>query len=166
MRPRHYITAYNLARCAHEGQFDKTGEPYFGHPYQVSIIAGRYFPDDDVDFWIARSTGLLHDVVEDTETTLDDLRVAGMPRQVIEAVKVLTRRPGEDRKYYLERIIEGPRIPLAVKIADMTHNMDPDRIYAVARVDVRMARRLERKYRNEYPMLLSEWDRRKVGADV
>jgi len=70
---------------------------------------------------------VLHDVVEDTDVTLDDLRAEGFPAQVIEAIQALTKQPGETR---LEAARRAARHPIArvVKLADVTDNMNIRRI--------------------------------------
>src|SRR2546426_98281 len=87
--------AIQLARRAHEGQLDKSGRPYIWHPLRVM---GRVSGDRE------RMVAVLHDVVEDTEVTTEDLVQAGCPSDVLQAVDAISQRPGEDHEAYLARV--------------------------------------------------------------
>src|SRR5215210_371579 len=89
--------AIELARQAHAGQFDKAGEPYISHPLRVMAAM-----DNDE----ARMVAVLHDVVEDTAVTLEDLANAGYPAAVVEAVGLLTKPAQADYLEYVRRIKE------------------------------------------------------------
>lgn len=110
--------AQALCRRAHEGQVDKAGQPYWQHPFAVAQrVQGR----------MEKVVAYLHDVVEDTDVTLDDLRKAGFSEQVAEAVDALTRRDGEDYlSEYLPRVCHND-VARAVKKAGLAHNTDPSR---------------------------------------
>lgn len=110
--------ALKLATIAHSGQIDKGGKPYILHPISVAKI---------VETEEEKTVALLHDVIEDTPVTLEELRENGLPESVVVAVDVLTKRPGVDYGDYIQRVKQNP-LALAVKIADMTHNMDLSRI--------------------------------------
>lgn len=70
---------------------------------------------------------MLHDVVEDTNVTVNDLKEAGFSDEVVSAVSTITKKVGEDYEEYLNRVKQNP-IALRVKIADMEHNSDISRI--------------------------------------
>ena len=70
---------------------------------------------------------MLHDVVEDTDVTVNDLKEAGFSDEVVSAVSTITKKAGEDYEEYLNRVKQNP-IALRVKIADMEHNSDISRI--------------------------------------
>ena len=107
-----------IATAAHQGQVDKGGYPYIGHPAAVaSMVEGE---DETAVAW-------LHDTVEDTDMTLDRLREEGFPEEIIRAVDAMTRREGEPRGEYLERVKADP-IARKVKLADLRHNSDISRI--------------------------------------
>ena len=76
--------ALKLAYAAHAGQVDKAGMPYIFHPYEVAL---QVQTEEEV------CVALLHDVVEDTDWTMEDLRAAGFPETVLEAVQLLTHDP-------------------------------------------------------------------------
>jgi GTP diphosphokinase / guanosine-3',5'-bis(diphosphate) 3'-diphosphatase len=110
--------AIDLAKRAHTGQVDKAGKPYLDHPLRVMA---KMSSDEE------KMVAVLHDAVEDSDLSLDELRREGFPAQVIEAIDAITKREGEDYETYLARVTTD-RIALTVKIADMTDNMDISRI--------------------------------------
>lgn len=122
-----------VAERAHRGQVDKAGAPYVGHPRRV---AARLSDPAHV------AVALLHDVVEDTGATLDDLRALGLPDLVVDAVDALTKRPGETLRESMRRVAANP-VAASVKRADVSDNLSPER---VARLDDATRERLEGKY--------------------
>ena len=110
--------ARDVAFEAHAGQYDKAGQPYYLHPYAV---AERVEGGDT-----ERAVAYLHDVVEDTPITLDDLRGMGFPEEVIDGVDAMSRREGETYTDYIYRVRENP-CARNVKLADLSHNTDPSR---------------------------------------
>lgn len=134
--PDFVAKAQSLARQVHSGQTDKAGEPYFGH---VSRVAASVVPQEPV--YIAAA--LLHDVVEDSGVTLDDLATRGFPSEVVIAVGLLTRQKHVPSEEYYRRIRSNP-IALAVKLSDIGDNADPARL---ARLDTPTRQRLISKYR-------------------
>lgn len=110
--------AVALAARAHAGQLDKAGEPYLLHPLRVMLAVAT--PEE-------RMAAVLHDVVEDTSVTLEELRVSGYPEVVVRALEALTRRPGETRLESARRAAADP-VALAVKLADNADNLDPTRL--------------------------------------
>ena len=111
------IRAMNLAYAAHHGQFDKGGVPYIFHPIHLA---------EQMDDEISTCVALLHDTVEDTAVTLAQL-AKEFPKEVVEAVRLLTH--AEDVEYfdYVRAIKENP-VAVKVKLADLDHNGDPKRI--------------------------------------
>ena len=103
-----------------EGKTDKAGLPYYNHLLKVYANVDNY---DEIII------ALLHDVVEDSEVTFDDLKVYGYPENILEALRVLTKKKGEYYPDYIERIIDSNNIQaLNVKLADLKHNVDINRI--------------------------------------
>ena len=96
-----------------------------------------------------KATTLLHDVVEDSTITFDDLLRLGMPHSVVTAVRLLTKRKGEDYSIYLSRVKAHP-IAKSVKLADLMHNMDITRLSAPTEKDLERVR----KYRVAYQFLM------------
>ncbi|HRC62970.1 MAG TPA: HD domain-containing protein, partial [Dehalococcoidia bacterium] len=111
-------TALAIAVEAHRGQVDKAGQPYILHPLRV--MARVSTPAE-------RLVAVLHDVVEDSPTTLDDLRAAGFPEEVVRAVDFLTRREDETYEAFIERVTGDP-LARRVKLADLEDNMTITRL--------------------------------------
>jgi (p)ppGpp synthase/HD superfamily hydrolase len=107
-----------LAVQAHCGQKDKAGQPYFLHPLRVML---------SMETETERMAAVLHDVVEDTGVTLEDLRTRGYPEEVIMAVEALTRRETETYDQFIERVGRNP-MARKVKIADLQDNIDLGRL--------------------------------------
>jgi (p)ppGpp synthase/HD superfamily hydrolase len=112
--------AIALAAQAHEGQVDKAGAPYILHPLRMML---------SVDTPEARVAAVLHDVVEDTPVSLEELRVEGFSEAVIGAVEALTKRPEEEDDYdaFIRRVAPNP-LARQVKLADLRDNCDVSRI--------------------------------------
>ena len=108
--------AMHIAYSAHHGQLDKSGAPYIFHPIHLAEQM-----EDEFSCYAA----LLHDVVEDTDVTLDDLR-KDFPEEVAEAVRLLTHEEDVPDLEYLTAIKANP-IALKVKLADNAHNADQTR---------------------------------------
>ncbi|MGN1014550.1 MAG: HD domain-containing protein [Butyricicoccus sp.] len=131
--------AMRLAYQAHHGQVDKSGVPYIFHPIHVA----EQMNDEN-----STTAALLHDVVEDTEWTLEDLKREGFAPEVLEAVRLLTHDPAEPYLDYVRRLGGNP-IARAVKLADLRHNSDPTRMPCA---DDSAAKRRE-KYRKAMVLL-------------
>ena len=131
--------AMKLCFAAHKDQVDKSGMPYVFHPFHVA----EQMTDE-----LSTVTALLHDVVEDTPYTLEDLRQMGFPEPVLAALALLTH--GEDVPYldYVAQIKANP-IARAVKLADLRHNSDLSRL---SQVDAAALERVE-KYKKAMEML-------------
>jgi (p)ppGpp synthase/HD superfamily hydrolase len=110
--------AIAIAAKAHEGQVDKAGAPYILHPLRVMLHVATIEE---------RIAAVLHDVVEDTEVTLEVLRKEGFSEEVVNAIDSLTRRPEEDYDAFVARAASNP-IGRQVKLADMEDNSDLSRI--------------------------------------
>lgn len=107
-----------LARRAHEGQLDKAGEPYINHPLHVA---------ESMDTEEETCVALLHDVLEDSDFTADDLREAGMSEEVVCAVELLTHDERVDYFDYVRAVAQSP-LAAKVKRADLEHNLDTSRL--------------------------------------
>lgn len=86
---------------------------------------------------------LLHDVIEDTDTTLDDMTLAGMPDAVVEAVGLLTHKRGTPYMDYIEGLADNP-IAKKVKLADLEHNSDLSRLPEVTERDLKRIEKYKR----------------------
>lgn len=131
--------------AAHKDQTTRDGAPYCYHPITVAEIA-----DPMNKFPKLRMVCLLHDVIEDTHWTDVMLLEAGIPDDVVEGVIAITKIDGELYGDYIIRVMNNILATLA-KIADMTHNMDMERLPYIRVKDVIR----NRKYRNFRNMLKS-----------
>jgi (p)ppGpp synthase/HD superfamily hydrolase len=145
--------AKSIAALAHHGQVDAIGAPYSGHLARVAsraeTIRGRMA--NPLDRFEVEAAAWLHDVLEDTPVTSDELRIAGIPAGVLLAVNLLTHRGG-DRATYLQAITANP-LALLVKISDTVDNSDPVRLAAVN--DPERKDRLATKYEGQLEMLIN-----------
>jgi guanosine-3',5'-bis(diphosphate) 3'-pyrophosphohydrolase len=122
-----------LATNAHAGQFDRGGNPYILHPLKVM----HYLKTTDEEL---QCMALLHDVVEDTKTTWKDLEEIGCTERVINAVKALTKQPGQTYNEYKESVFANEDA-MRVKLCDLRHNTDIRRLKGVTQKDIeRMAK--------------------------
>ncbi|MFD0559497.1 HD domain-containing protein [Stackebrandtia endophytica] len=136
-----------LAAHYHRGQRDKSGRPYIHHPRAVAEFVAETGGSTH-----QRMAALLHDVVEDTEATIDDLAGHGVPEPVLTLVEALTKRDGETYEDYLARVVAVPGAAL-VKRADIRHNSLPDRM---SRLGAPTRARLLSKYRRAGRLLNDE----------
>jgi (p)ppGpp synthase/HD superfamily hydrolase len=120
------MRAARLAERSHRGQVDKVGKAYIGHPARIAMAVRDEGYSDEVE-----AVAWLHDVVEDTAVTLDDLRADDFPERVVEAVDAISKRKGESFADYYERVKANP-IALVVKWHDVADNADPKRLALVA----------------------------------
>ena len=113
------MTEKALKTCfeAHKNQYDKSGMPYVFHPFHLA----EQMTDE-----ISTTCALLHDVVEDTDITLEDLAEMGFPKDVLEVLDLLTHKEGVEYMDYI-KIISQNKIAVKVKIADLIHNSDTTR---------------------------------------
>jgi (p)ppGpp synthase/HD superfamily hydrolase len=117
--------AMQVSYSAHKDQVDKAGTPYIFHPIHVAEQM-----EDETTVCVA----LLHDVVEDTEMTFEQLLHEGFPGEVVDALRVLTHDLGVPYMEYIEQIKESRnRHAIAVKCADLVHNSDLTRFPQVDR---------------------------------
>jgi (p)ppGpp synthase/HD superfamily hydrolase len=120
-----------LAAQAHHGQRDKNGQPYILHPLRVMFR---------LDTESERIVGVLHDVIEDTKYTAEDLRQMGYPEEILQALDGVTKREGEPYEDFVFRSKANP-IARRVKLADLEDNMDLRRMTGVTPKDMeRLAR--------------------------
>ncbi|MCD8051379.1 MAG: GTP pyrophosphokinase [Clostridiales bacterium] len=115
-----------LAWNAHLGQWDKGGLPYIFHPYHLA---------EQMEDELTCAAALLHDVVEDTGWTLEELELEGFPAPVLEALSLLTHDPAVPYLDYVRTLSVNP-IARAVKEADLRHNSDLDRLEVITEKDL------------------------------
>jgi len=128
------IRAIEIATKAHAEQVDKAGEPYILHPLRLML---RMATEAE------RITAVLHDVVEDSGFTLDDLIAEGFAREIVHAVDALSKREGEDYMQFVRRASEDP-IARRVKRADLEDNLNLTRIRKLTDRDLERVLRYHR----------------------
>lgn len=130
--------AIEIAVAAHHGQKDKFGAPYIGHVLRVMNL-GITIEEKIV--------GVLHDVVEDTDWTFEMLAAEGLSAELIDALRGVTKlSEDEDYFHFVQRTLQNP-LSCAVKMNDLTDNMDIRRIPEVTEKDVERLNKYLRAYR-------------------
>ncbi len=107
-----------IAITAHQGQTDKAGVPYILHPLRVMLSCKT--EDEQI-------CAVLHDVIEDTAVTFEDLRVAGFKEEIIAVLDALTKRKNETYDDFINRVIQN-QLACHIKLADLSDNMNLSRI--------------------------------------
>lgn len=135
--------AIEIATLAHQGQFDKSGKDYIGHPLRVMEM-GKTEEE--------KITGVLHDVVEDSYWTFEALEAEGFSQEILAALKCVTKL-SENENYddFIERVKKNP-LATAVKINDLTDNMDIRRLPYLSDKDIKRLK----KYLKAYKKLIGE----------
>lgn len=133
--------ALKLCFEAHKNQLDKTGLPYVFHPFHLA----EQMKDENTTI-----VALLHDVVEDTEYTIEAIKSFGFNDEVIEAISLLTH---DEKVPYLEYVLKLKSNPIAkaVKLADLMHNSDLSRLETITERDLKRTE----KYKNAIQILES-----------
>ena len=130
--------AIEIATEAHQGQMDKAGKDYIGHPLRVMAM-GRTLDEKIV--------GVLHDVIEDSDWTFGMLQNEGFSPEVIEALRCVTKT-SENENYddFIDRIRKNP-LATAVKLNDLTDNLDIRRLPYLSDKDVKRLKRYLKAYK-------------------
>lgn len=154
--------AVRIATQVHCGQVDKCGAPYIGHPLRVMEM-GRN--EDECIL------GVLHDVVEDGATSFEDLLAEGFPPHIIDALRCITKlSPDEPYDKFIARVKRNP-LAVAVKLNDLTDNMDIRRLPYLSDKDIKRLKRYLKAYkrlkgipvysveatRMDYPNAYNQW---------
>jgi len=126
--------AYKIAFEAHRDQLDKTGLPYIHHPLHLAFQMS-----DEVTTCVA----LLHDVVEDSDMTFEELEKLGFGGEIINALRLLTHADDVPYMDYVREIKKNP-VAAAVKRADLMHNSDMTRLDVVTEKDLQRAEKYKK----------------------
>jgi (p)ppGpp synthase/HD superfamily hydrolase len=129
--------AIQIAAQAHAGQKDKSGAPYILHPLRMMLR---------VESETAMIAAVLHDVVEDSDWTLEQLRLEGFSEEVLQAVECLTNRDGGSYDDFIARV-KTNAIARQVKIADLEDNMNVKRIGEMSPKDLARIEKYHRAWR-------------------
>lgn len=161
--------AIEIATEAHKGQVDKSGAPYIEHSLRV-MESGTNIDEKIV--------GILHDVVEDTHWTFDALEAEGFPPYIIAALRCVTKlSPEEPYDRFIARVKRNP-LATAVKLNDLTDNMDIRRLPYLSDKDVKRLKRYLKAYKRltgaplysqeaakaEYPNAYKPWEEEEDAA--
>lgn len=155
--------ARELVEKVHGDQVDKAGEPYSNHVYRVASLASHRYGNDNPYFPPSNKrleyiVGLLHDVIEDGDVTLEDIR-GKFGNFITNAVNAITHRQNEPYITYIERVKSNP-LATSVKLADLRDNADFDRAIALARIDPEAFKRVSEvlipRYLRAYHFLTKE----------
>ena len=133
-----YKKAVIIAQEAHKGQFDKGGNPYIEHPLYVA---------SQVDTMELKIVAVLHDTLEDSDMTANDLKKEGFPERIVDAIVMLTHEDGDEEAYldYIRRVATN-MMATAVKKADLMHNMDMSRIQKPTEKDLKRRAKYEKAF--------------------
>lgn len=126
----------SIATKAHAGQFDKACKPYIEHPKRVAANCATD---------IQKAAALLHDVIEDTPVTADDLLSQGINKRIVDIVCSLTHKRGVPYMDYVKTISYDADVR-AVKMADLRDNMDLSRLPHITPADLRRAEKYKKAY--------------------
>ncbi len=129
--------ALAIALEAHTGQVDKAGQAYILHPLRLM----HAMQSDE-----QRIVAIMHDVIEDTDWTLNRLREEGFGERVVRAIDAVTNRPGEDYDEFVMRAKADP-IGRAVKMADVEDNMNTRRLETLKDKDLKRLAKYHRAWR-------------------
>lgn len=126
--------AYKIAYKAHQGQVDKAGVDYIQHPIYIASLM-----DTDEE----KAVAYLHDVVEDTNVTLSDLKSFGFNYEILDAVDVLTKRENDNYEEYILRVSKN-ELARKVKLVDLKHNSDLSRLKNITDRDLQRYKKYQR----------------------
>lgn len=144
------VKALRIAMSAHEGQTDLQGNSYIQHPMRVSQLVVDFFTNEPLYIKRAQVVAMLHDVIEDSDVSSDDLLRSGVSSTVVADVVRLTKVHSQMPAQYLD-CIKQSRVATAVKFADLIDNTAPGRLVQLKSAD---KKRLQEKYRFYYTCLL------------
>lgn len=131
MSENNLAKAIQIAGAAHENQVDKANAPYILHPIRLML---KFSSVEE------QIVAVLHDVIEDSDITLDDLRKKNFSNDVLTAIELLTKKPGQDYQNYLEKISEN-NLARKIKIEDIKDNLNLTRLTSVSAQDLERAKK-------------------------
>lgn len=120
----------------HKGQVDKAGKPYIIHPLTVALGCNTES---------AKIVALCHDVLEDTDATVEELKEIGLTDEEVDAVLLLTKPDKEDYMVYVKRLSQN-EIAREVKMSDLNHNMDLSRLKTITEKDLKRVEKYKKAY--------------------
>ena len=144
------VKALDLCRTLHEGQVDKCGQPYWIHPFTVAMTG---FNQNNLSHVVV---GLLHDIPEDTETTIETLEnLVELTEEEVEALKLLTHSKDISYDEYIDLIVNsGNKIAISVKLRDLAHNFNLHRFVDAQIPITYLDEKRAMKYKDKYIYIL------------
>ena len=130
--------AIALAATAHGKQTDKAGRPYILHTLKVM----HYLRSEDDEL---NAIAVLHDIVEDTDVTYQDLYTRGFSRRIVNGITAMTKQRGQTPEEYLQQVLANPDA-IRVKMADLRHNSDIRRLKGVTEKDIKRIEKYNKMY--------------------
>lgn len=146
--------AIAIAATAHQNQFDKANAPYILHPLRM-MQKGQTIAEQIV--------AVLHDVVEDSQWTLEALSAEGFPAEIVDALNCLTRRAAETYDQFIDRVLTNP-LATQVKRYDLEDNMTLTRLSCMEEKEIERLRRYHQAYRRIIEATNSQGENFKVSA--
>lgn len=131
-------TAIRIMGSVHENHLDKGGKPYALHPIRIAM---RLRTDDMELMAIA----MLHDVIEDSEMTIEDLRAEGFSQRVLDALALLTHDPEDSYETYIRKMAANIDAIL-VKLEDLRDNSDITRLKGLKDKDFKRMQRYQKAF--------------------
>lgn len=129
--------AIEIATKAHAGQFDKGGKEYIGHPLRVMEMGQTE---------AEKIVGVLHDVIEDTSITIENLAEEGFSKEILDALLCVTKLSNnENYDHFISRVMTNP-LAVKVKINDLKDNMDITRLKKVTKKDLERICKYQKAY--------------------
>lgn len=133
--------AINLAFKAHKHKIGQDGVPYICHPLHLA----EQMTDE-----LTTVVALLHDVVEDTDISVENIKNSGFPDEVVDAISVITRNKNDSYEEYIMKV-KTNKLATIVKVTDLKHNLDVSRL-CVDCIDSKISNRMN-KYRKALTVL-------------
>ena len=129
--------AIEIATKAHNGQFDKGGKEYIGHPLRVMEMGQTE---------AEKIVGVLHDVIEDTSITIENLAEEGFSKEILDALLCVTKLSNnENYDHFISRVMTNP-LAVKVKINDLKDNMNITRLKKVTKKDLERICKYQKAY--------------------
>lgn len=136
------VKILDLVAKHHKGQKDRAGADYIWH--LIHVASG-------MESYVGKVAGLLHDILEDTNCTIEELVLADVQQEVIDVIKIVTRKSSETYSEYIARVCDSDNyIALKIKLLDLEHNMDLSRLKKVTQKDIN---RIKKRYKPAHELV-------------
>lgn len=129
--------AIQVASLKHEGQKDKSGNPYIFHLLHVM---------NNVEGLETKIVAVLHDILEDTDMTREELLLLGFSESIVDAIEILTKPKQQVYMDYIKNVNRN-KIAKEVKLVDLKHNMDLTRLEDITEKDLKRSEKYFKAYK-------------------